>query len=41
MGQPAAKQGDQITAMDMHIVLVPSNRGTHPHATPAPIYGYP
>ena len=30
MGQPAAKQGDQITATDTHIVIVPS-------APPAPL----
>jgi uncharacterized Zn-binding protein involved in type VI secretion len=30
MGLPAAKQGDQITAVDMHIVLVP------PPVPPAP-----
>jgi uncharacterized Zn-binding protein involved in type VI secretion len=24
MGQPAAKQGDQITATDIHIVLIPA-----------------
>ena len=24
MGQPAAKQGDQIVAMDTHIVMVPT-----------------
>jgi uncharacterized Zn-binding protein involved in type VI secretion len=37
MGQPAAKQGDQIVATDMHIVMVPALPGppvptplTHP-----------
>ena len=30
MGQPAAKQGDQITAVDMHIVMVPSPGGPVP-----------
>jgi len=34
MGQPAAKQGDQVTATDIHIVLVPSPSGTVP--TPLP-----
>lgn len=24
MGQPAAKQGDQITAIDIHIILIPA-----------------
>ncbi len=33
MGQPAAKQGDQITATDTHIVIVP---GTPPTPTPLP-----
>ncbi len=35
MGQPAAKQGDQITAIDMHIVLVPAPPGP-PVPTPLP-----
>jgi len=30
MGQPAAKQGDQITAVDTHIVVIPSPPGTSP-----------
>jgi len=34
MGQPAAKQGDQIVATDTHIVLVPSASGSVP--TPLP-----
>ena len=33
MGQPAAKQGDQIVAVDTHIVLIP---GTPPVPTPLP-----
>jgi uncharacterized Zn-binding protein involved in type VI secretion len=33
MGQPAAKQGDQITATDTHIVIVP---GAPPTPTPLP-----
>jgi uncharacterized Zn-binding protein involved in type VI secretion len=33
MGQPAAKQGDQIVAVDTHIVIVP---GTPPVPTPLP-----
>ena len=28
MGQPAAKQGDQITATDTHIVIIPGPPGT-------------
>ena len=33
MGQPAAKQGDQVMAVDTHIVIVP---GTPPVPTPLP-----
>jgi uncharacterized Zn-binding protein involved in type VI secretion len=33
MGQPAAKQGDQIVAVDTHIVIVP---GAPPVPTPLP-----
>ena len=33
MGQPAAKQGDQITATDIHIILVPA---VVPVPTPTP-----
>jgi uncharacterized Zn-binding protein involved in type VI secretion len=35
MGQPAAKQGDQIMATDAHIVLVPAPPGP-PAPTPLP-----
>ena len=35
MGQPAAKQGDQVVATDTHIVLVPSPPGA-PVPTPLP-----
>jgi uncharacterized Zn-binding protein involved in type VI secretion len=35
MGQPAAKQGDQIVAIDIHIVMVPSPVGA-PVPTPLP-----
>jgi uncharacterized Zn-binding protein involved in type VI secretion len=34
MGQPAAKQSDQVTATDIHIVMVPSPGGPVP--TPVP-----
>jgi uncharacterized Zn-binding protein involved in type VI secretion len=34
MGQPAAKQGDRINALDTHIVMVPSPGGPVP--TPLP-----
>jgi uncharacterized Zn-binding protein involved in type VI secretion len=33
MGQPAAKQGDRVVAVDTHIVMVP---GTPPAPTPLP-----
>src|SRR4029078_7419566 len=39
MGQPAAKQGDQIVATDLHIVLVPSGSGTAPMSFPHPFTG--
>ena len=39
MGQPAAKQGDQIVAVDIHIVLVPSASGTVPTPLPHPFSG--
>ena len=39
MGQPAAKQGDQITAIDMHIVMVPSPGGPVPTPLPHPFAG--
>lgn len=35
MGQPAAKQGDRVTATDIHITLVPSPPGA-PVPTPLP-----
>jgi hypothetical protein len=34
MGQPAAKQGDQVVGVDIHIVMVPSPSGQVP--TPLP-----
>lgn len=39
MGQPAAKQGDQITATDTHIVMVPSATGAVPTPLPHPFTG--
>jgi uncharacterized Zn-binding protein involved in type VI secretion len=39
MGQPAAKQGDQITAMDTHIVMIPSPGGPVPTPLPHPFLG--
>ena len=35
MGQPAAKQGDQVVATDTHIVMVPASPGP-PVPTPLP-----
>jgi uncharacterized Zn-binding protein involved in type VI secretion len=34
MGQPAAKQGDIVQAVDTHIVMVPSPGGPVPTPTP-------
>ncbi len=39
MGQPAAKQGDQITAVDVHIVMVPSAGGPVPTPQSLPFNG--
>jgi uncharacterized Zn-binding protein involved in type VI secretion len=39
MGQPAAKQGDQIVAVDTHIVLVPSAPNPVPTPLPHPFTG--
>ncbi len=39
MGQPAAKQGDQIVATDIHIVMVPSASGSVPTPLPHPFAG--
>ena len=39
MGQPAAKKGDQITAIDTHIVMVPSGGGPVPTPLPHPFTG--
>jgi uncharacterized Zn-binding protein involved in type VI secretion len=39
MGQPAAKQGDQITAIDTHIVMIPSPGGPVPTPLPHPFNG--
>ena len=37
MGQPAAKQGDMVQAVDTHIVMVPSPGGP----VPTPMPGHP
>ena len=39
MGQPAAKQGDQVVAVDMHIVMVPAPTGEVPTSLPHPFVG--
>jgi uncharacterized Zn-binding protein involved in type VI secretion len=39
MGQPAAKQNDRITAVDIHIVMVPSINGQIPVPLPHPFDG--
>lgn len=39
MGQPAAKQGDQITGTDIHIVMIPSPGGPVPTPLPHPFAG--
>jgi uncharacterized Zn-binding protein involved in type VI secretion len=39
MGQPAAKQGDQIVSTDIHIVMIPSPVGPVPTPLPHPFTG--
>src|SRR3954454_6696260 len=39
MGQPAAKKGDQITAIDTHIVMVPAGPSLVPTPLPHPFAG--
>lgn len=40
MGQPAAKQGDQIVGLDVHILLIPAAAGAPvPTPTPMPFNG--
>jgi uncharacterized Zn-binding protein involved in type VI secretion len=39
MGQPAAKEQDQVTGIDVHIVLVPSPSGSVPTPLPHPFSG--
>jgi uncharacterized Zn-binding protein involved in type VI secretion len=39
MGQPAAKQGDQVVATDTHIVMIPSPGGPVPTPLPNPFAG--
>lgn len=39
MGQPAAKQGDQVVAVDIHIVMVPGVPSPTPTPLPHPFAG--
>lgn len=39
MGAPGAKQGDQIVAVDTHIVMIPSPGGPVPTPLPHPFNG--
>ncbi|HEU5383691.1 MAG TPA: PAAR domain-containing protein [Ktedonobacteraceae bacterium] len=39
MGQPAAKKGDKITAVDTHIIMIPSPGGPVPTPLPHPFNG--
>ena len=39
MGMPAAKQGDQVLATDIHIQIVPSPGGPVPTPLPSPFVG--
>ena len=39
MGQPAAKQGDKIVAVDTHIIMIPSPGGPVPTPLPHPFNG--
>lgn len=39
MGVPAAKKGDEVVAIDTHVVMVPSPNGAVPTPTPLPFRG--
>ena len=39
MGKPAAKQGDQVVATDIHIIMIPSPGGPVPTPLPHPFAG--
>src|SRR5260370_24175985 len=39
MGQPAAKQGDQVVAIDIHIAMVPAGPSLAPTPLPHPFAG--
>jgi len=39
MGMPAAKEGDQVIAVDIHVVMIPSPGGPIPTPLPNPFNG--
>jgi len=39
MGMPAAKQGDKIVGVDIHVVMIPSPTGQTPTPLPHPFIG--
>lgn len=39
MGQPAAKQGDKVVGVDIHIYMIPSPGGPVPTPLPSPFNG--
>ncbi|MFM7200668.1 MAG: PAAR domain-containing protein [Myxococcota bacterium] len=39
MGQPGAKQGDQVMGTDIHIIMIPSPSGAVPTPIPHPFTG--
>lgn len=39
MGQPGAKQGDQVVGTDIHIIMIPSPSGAVPTPLPHPFTG--
>lgn len=39
MGKPAAKQGDQVVATDIHIIMIPTPGGPVPTPLPHPFAG--
>ncbi|MBE2182232.1 MAG: PAAR domain-containing protein [Anaerolineae bacterium] len=39
MGQPAAKQGDSVVGVDIHIIMIPSPSGAVPTPLPHPFNG--
>lgn len=39
MGMPAAKQGDKVMALDIHVVMIPSPGGPVPTPLPHPFNG--